>query len=112
MSIARLLTDWATLTESIHHYGGYSGNTIGDGVYLTGPQADFVKSFMSAAARHLQDERQHFKVMAQECYEHAEEGSPMGEMYFHLLNDYRDGIRETRATEKKVNDVIRSLKNR
>lgn len=112
MSIARLLTDWANLTESIQHYDRYSGNTIGDGVYLTGPQADFVKSVMSKVAGQLQGDRKHLKVTAQKCYDMAEEGDPIGEMYFDILNSYRDDIRKTRQIEKRVNDVIRALKNR
>jgi hypothetical protein len=109
MSIAKLLTNYAAADDQdfdeIHL-------SPADGVYLPGPQADFLKSFLSTAARVLQDDRQHFKVMAQECHELAEEGTPEGEMYFNLLNDYRDGIRETRAMEKKINSVIRALKNR
>ena len=109
MSIAKLLTDYTACDDQ--DFDEIHLSPV-DGVYLTGPQADFLKSFLSAAARQLQDERQHYKVMAQQCYELAEEGNPTGETYFKLLNEYRDGIRETRAMEKKINSVIRSLKNR
>lgn len=112
MSIARLLTAWSDKKVEYNLGIDKSHRLPTDGVYLTGPQADFIKSFMSAAARQLQDERKYLKSLAQECYEHAEEGTPNGEAYFHLLNEYRDGIRKTRATEKKINSVIRSLKNR
>lgn len=109
MSIAKLLTAWSYEAAG----DDQDFDEIPDnGVYLTGPQADFLKSFLSAGARLLQDERQHYKVMAQQCYEVAEEGNQTGEMYFNLLNDYRDAIRETRAMEKKINSVIRALKNR
>jgi hypothetical protein len=113
MSIAKLLTTWTNNDEtSVQSYSHPNHFNSLDGVYLTGPQADFIKSFLSKGACQLQEDRKHFKECAKQFYDLAEEGTETGEMYFTALNSCRDRIRETRRIEKRINDVIRALKNR
>lgn len=113
MTIAKLLTNWINIDEtSVQSDSHPSHFTSSGGVYLTGPQADFVKSFLSKVARQIQDNRQYFKESAKNFYDFAEEGTPEGEENFTILNHCRDRIRESRQIEKRINEVIRALKNR
>jgi hypothetical protein len=84
-------------------------------IYLTDSEANTLRMILSGGARALQDERKFCRGMAKAAYEVADKENkddPFVSFAFQALNVYKDKVRSTLAFEKRINGVIRAIRNR
>ena len=77
---------------------------------LTQRQAQFLITRLSQVAKGEQTIRQSLRRFEGELWNNSDKDSAEGEAFFYKLNLVRDGIRQSKLEEAKLNDIIRSLR--
>lgn len=88
----------------------FDGFLVSGDDFLTQAEVHFLKNRLGFAAQQLQRDRRSMKVAEKVLYTLCDKEIPSTSGTFARLNGVRDMIRESKAEEAKVNNIIRKLK--
>ena len=110
--IASLLTSAAQTAEQAAARPAPTGMNA---IYLSDSEVNTLRLMLSGSATRLQNERKQAKAFARIAYDLSDKDraeDPQVAAAFAALNEVKDYVRTNRKIEKKVNGIIRALRQR